>query len=39
MTEDHIFNEDTEFFNWHNENNISAAIIRPDKHIYGCYYR
>ena len=36
MTEDNKFNQDKKIFNWAKENNISAAIIRPDQHIYGC---
>ena len=35
VDENHIFNEDTEFFNWHNDKNITAVIIKPDKHVYG----
>ena len=36
MTEDNKFNQDKKICNWAKENNISAAIIRPDQHIYGC---
>ena len=36
MTEDNEFNQDKKISNWAKENNISAAIIRPDQHIYGC---
>ncbi len=36
MTEDNKFNQDKKISNWAKENNISAAIIRPDQHIYGC---
>ena len=36
MTEDNKFNQDKKICNWAEENNISAAIIRPDQHIYGC---
>ena len=35
VDENHIFNEDTEFFNWHNDKNLTAVIIKPDKHVYG----
>ena len=35
INESHIFNEDTEFFNWHNDKNLTAVIIKPDKHVYG----
>ena len=30
------FNSVKKICNWAKENNISAAIIRPDQHIYGC---
>ena len=31
-----IFNEDTDFFNWHNDKKLTAVIIlKPDKHVYG----
>ena len=36
MTDDNKFNQDKKISNWAKENNISAAIIRPDQHIYGC---
>tara|TARA_B100001564_G_scaffold49311_2_gene36375 strand:+ start:1915 stop:3489 length:1575 start_codon:yes stop_codon:yes gene_type:complete len=35
INEDNEFNRDTKILRWSKENNISAAIIRPDQHIYG----
>ncbi len=35
VDKNHIFNEDTEFFNWHNDKKLTAVIIKPDKHVYG----
>ena len=35
LNEDNEFNRDTKILRWSKENNISAAIIRPDQHIYG----
>ncbi len=34
--EDNPFNKDHNFKLWRKENNISAVIIRPDRHVYGC---
>ena len=36
IDETNEFNKDKKIFKWSKVNNISAAIIRPDKHIYGC---
>jgi hypothetical protein len=36
INEDSPFNKDSNFIKWRKDNNISAAIIRPDRHVYGC---
>ena len=36
INEDSPFNKDSNFIKWRKDNNISAVIIRPDKHVYGC---
>ena len=32
----HPFNADKSFVEWQKKHNISAVIIRPDRHVYGC---
>jgi 3-(3-hydroxy-phenyl)propionate hydroxylase len=32
----HPFNSDKSFVEWQKKHNISAVIIRPDRHVYGC---
>ena len=34
--EKHAFMSDGKLSKWAEKNNISAVIIRPDKHVYGC---
>ena len=36
IDKDSPFNEDSNFIKWKKDNNISAVIIRPDRHVYGC---
>ena len=36
ISNDSPFNKDSNFVKWRNDNNISAVIIRPDRHVYGC---
>ena len=36
INEDSPFNEDSNFIKWRKDNKISAVIIRPDRHVYGC---
>ena len=36
INEDSLFNKDSNFIKWRKDNNISAVIIRPDRHVYGC---
>ena len=36
IDKDSLFNEDSNFIKWKRDNNISAVIIRPDRHVYGC---
>ena len=36
LDKDHEFNKDKKIYRWSKENNITAAIYRPDQHIYGC---
>lgn len=36
FNDDSIFMSDKKLLKWKNQNNISAIIIRPDMHIYGC---
>lgn len=36
INKDSPFNRDSNFIKWRKDNNISAVIIRPDKHVYGC---
>ena len=32
----HPFMSDGKLSSWASSNNVSAVIIRPDKHVYGC---
>ena len=34
--ENHIFMSDGKLLKWSKKNNISAVVLRPDKHVYGC---
>jgi hypothetical protein len=34
--ENHIFMSDGKLSKWAEKNNISAVLLRPDKHVYGC---
>jgi 3-(3-hydroxy-phenyl)propionate hydroxylase len=36
INKDSPFNEDSNFIKWKRDNKISAVIIRPDRHVYGC---
>ena len=36
ISNDSPFNNDSNFVKWRNDNNMSAVIIRPDRHVYGC---
>jgi 3-(3-hydroxy-phenyl)propionate hydroxylase len=36
INKDSPFNKDENFIKWRKDNNISAVIIRPDRHVYGC---
>jgi 3-(3-hydroxy-phenyl)propionate hydroxylase len=36
INKDSPFNKDKNFIKWRKDNNISAVIIRPDRHVYGC---
>ena len=36
LSPDHQFNADKSFVEWQKKHNISAVIIRPDRHVYGC---
>ena len=35
LNSNHPFNADKNFVEWQKKHNISAAIIRPDRHVYG----
>ena len=35
LNANHPFNADNNFVEWQKKHNISAAIIRPDRHVYG----
>lgn len=34
--ENHIFMSDGKLLKWAEKNNISAVVLRPDQHVYGC---
>ena len=34
--DNYSFKEDKSFIEWLSNNNINAAIVKPDKHVYGC---
>lgn len=36
LNPNHPFNADMSFVEWQKKYNISAVIIRPDRHVYGC---
>ena len=36
LNSNHPFNADMSFVEWQKKYNISAVIIRPDRHVYGC---
>ena len=36
INKDSPFNKDSNFIKWKRDNKISAVIIRPDRHVYGC---
>jgi hypothetical protein len=36
LDDNHPFMSDGKLSKWASINNVSAVIIRPDKHVYGC---
>ena len=36
LDDDHPFMSDGKLSKWASSNNVSAVILRPDKHVYGC---
>ena len=36
LNKESVFNKDINFVKWRNDNKISAVILRPDRHVYGC---